>query len=63
MVFFSVLSSVFQLVICRGLCATDLARYVVSGRDEPLAVSYARYHPAVQQLLQVAVRGDEVMTF
>ncbi|CAK8998636.1 WW domain-containing oxidoreductase [Durusdinium trenchii] len=37
-----------------GLCATDLAKYVISGRDEPLEVTYASYAAPVQALLQAA---------
>lgn len=39
-----------------GICATDLARFVVSGRDEPLEVTYSRFPAPVQAGLQ-AMRG------
>eukprot|EP00439_Symbiodinium_sp_Y106_P043434 s980_g5.t1 len=39
-----------------GICATDLARFVVSGRDEPLEVTYSRFPAPVQAALQ-AMRG------
>eukprot|EP00435_Cladocopium_sp_Y103_P066497 s147_g28.t1 len=37
-----------------GLCATDLARYVISGKDEPLEVTYSKYAAPIQALLQAA---------
>ncbi|CAJ1379013.1 unnamed protein product [Effrenium voratum] len=39
-----------------GLCATELARYVVSGKDEPLEVTYAQYAAPIQAALQASKR-------
>lgn len=39
-----------------GLCATDLARYVVSGKDKPMKDIYAGFPPPVQGLME-ALKG------